>query len=319
MPWAPDKLQTPIFLKTGDEFAWPENERVFYMLTRDGLFLCRNHQFFRSSARVDRWPAELAAHEPQLKLNYPLIPRRLLEQVVGFFSIIGRRHCSEAAVLLAWNQATTKLEVIVPEQVGIVSQGWYSHLYPMELHYETPPLPPHLMVIGDIHSHVDMAAYASGMDKADEEFRPGLHIVVGRIQDEPPQFHCEVTVDGARFRVRDLETVIAGYKRRRESEVPDDWLAKVTIKTWSSAKGTYTYLPPAADIPEAVEIGETACAPSRHVAGSADGAAENSFSRTDECESAATKGPAALRSLPTPQSHLNSGSSPPTDPPPPIP
>ena len=260
MPSASDKLHTPIFLKTGDTFAWPENERAFYLLTRDGLFLCRDHLFFRSSTRVDQFPAELAGHAQSLKLNYPKLPRRLLEQVVGFFSIIARRDDSEAAVLLAWNREAGKIEIVVPEQIGVVSRGWSGRGYPLELHYEIPPLPPHLMLIGDIHSHVDMAAYSSGMDKADEEFRPGLHIVVGRIQNEPPEFHCEVTVDGVRFRVRDFNAVIAGYQRRRESEVPEEWIAKVTIKAWNPSSGTYSVWQPVGrkpEIKEAVVRGES--------------------------------------------------------------
>jgi len=260
MPSASDKLHTPIFLKTSEDFVWPEDERAFYLLSRDGLFLCRNHSFFRSSVRVDLWPAELAAHKSSLHMNYPKLPRRLIEQVVGFFSIISRRQNSEAAVLTTWNRTAQEIEVVVPEQTGLVSHGWNGNAYPLELRYEIPPLPTHLMLIGDIHSHVDLAAYASAMDKTDEEFRPGLHIVVGRIQYEPPDFHCEITVDGARFQVRDLNAVIAGYKRRRESEVPDEWLEKVAVKTWNPSGGNYAWHQPVVRKPaiqEAVVLGET--------------------------------------------------------------
>jgi len=241
MPWDSDQLQTPIYLKIDDDFVWPETVPVFHLLTRDGLFLCRNHPFFRSSVRVENGPTELAAHAPRLILNYPKLPRPLLEQIVGFFSIIGRQYSSEATVLLAWDKTARKIEVIVPEQIGVVCASAYGQSYPLELHYEIPPPAPNLLLIGDIHSHVDAAAYASGMDKADEEFRPGLHLVVGRIQDEPPEFHCEITVDRARFRVLDLSVVIAGYRCRRENLVPEDWITKVTVKTWNSCSGTYSF------------------------------------------------------------------------------
>ncbi len=249
MPSASDNLLTPIHLKIGDDFEWPKTERTFYLLTRDGLFLCRNHPFFRSSVRVDHWPTELKGHSPSLRLRYPKLPRRMMERVVGFFSIIGHHHGSEAAVLLAWNQSTESVEIIVPEQLGIVcpastGDGSFGNAYPIKLYYEIPPLPSHLLLIGDIHSHVDAAAYASGTDKADEEFRPGLHIVVGRIQHEPPEFHCEVTVDGTRFRVHDLDMVLTGYEQRREDEVPKEWLEKVTVKPWSASKGYQTWRPP---------------------------------------------------------------------------
>ena len=233
---------TPIYLKTDETMAWPE-DRTFYVLSRDGLFLCRNHPFFSSCVPADRWPSELAGQTPFLQFDYPRLPRRLIEQVVGFFDIIGERYASEAAVVLAWNRETQEMEALVPEQTGTVSSGYYGKQYPMDLHYELPSLPAHLLLIGDIHSHVDGPAYASWTDKADEAYRPGLHLVVGRILDEPPEFYCAVVADGTRFRVKDLGLVLEGYHRRRRDEVPPEWIAKVNVEEWSSKHYQYG-LPP---------------------------------------------------------------------------
>jgi len=46
---------TPIYLKLDDAADWPP-DRAFYLLSREGLFLCRNHEFFSSCVRADRWP-----------------------------------------------------------------------------------------------------------------------------------------------------------------------------------------------------------------------------------------------------------------------
>jgi PRTRC genetic system protein A len=228
------KLFTPLYLKLTPDMPWPEHEKVFYLLSRDGLFLCRNHPFFRSCAPTTAWPAELAAHASSLRLNYPKVPQRLFEKIIGFFARIGLKHGAEAAVLLVWNTQTKAVEVIVPEQTSLVSSSWAGKPHPIEVHYEIPPLPPHLMLIGDMHSHVDEPAYASFMDKADEAHRPGLHLVVGRISKEPPEFHIEATMDGTRFKVNDLALVAQGYERRRLHEVPPAWEARVMVKTWSS-------------------------------------------------------------------------------------
>lgn len=227
-------LLTPLYLKLDETMPWPDKEKAFYLLSGTGLYLCRNTPFFRSCVPVPNYPSELAAQQPFLKLNYPLIPRQLLERVVGFFDIIGERFASEAAVLLAWNGGRNEMEIVVPDQVGLVGTTWHGQPYPMELEYELPALPSHLVLLGDIHCHVDGSAYASYMDKSDELHRPGLHIVVGRILDEPPQFHCEAVADGLRFRVRDLSLVFEGYHRRRVDEVPPEWLEKVAVKPWSS-------------------------------------------------------------------------------------
>lgn len=227
-------LFTPLYLKLHDAMPWPEQENAFYLLSSDGLFLCRNTPFFRSCVPVEKSPSELAKQEPFLKLSYPRIPRRLMEQVVGFFDIVGERYASEAGVLIAWNSSTGAVEIVVPDQVGYVGTSYYGKPYPLDLEYEVPSLPPHLVLIGDIHSHVDGPAYASYTDKSDETHRPGIHLVIGRILDEPPQFHCEATADGFRFKVRDLSMILEGYHRRRVHEVPPEWISKVTVKPWTS-------------------------------------------------------------------------------------
>ena len=229
------KLLTPVYLKTDEDTPWPTDEKAFYMLTADGLFLCRNHPFFQSSVVADCWPTELAKHKAFIKLNYPKVPQRLLERVAGFFSIIARRYASEAALLLAWDRNTKTVLPIVPAQCGTVGENWHGEPFPIDVQYEIPDLPPNLMLIGDIHSHVYGPAYSSATDREDELHRPGIHIVLGRLHEEPPDTHVEVTADGVRFRVNHLDAVLAGYRRRREHEVPQEWIDKLTVKSWSSS------------------------------------------------------------------------------------
>jgi len=227
---------TPIYLKSSKDMPWPENESVFYLLSRDGLFLCRNHDYFRSSVPAKRAPSELAAHGKHIRLNYPKLPRLLFEQVVGFFERIADLHSAEAAALIVHDTRSGEVGVLIPDQVATVSRSWWSqHLYPLDVRYEVPDLPPHLVPIGDIHCHVDGPAYASYTDVQDEVHRPGVHMVVGRIHREPPELHIEVTVDGHRFLVEDHRQVIEGYHSRRCAEVPVEWLDKVTVEVLGGA------------------------------------------------------------------------------------
>jgi hypothetical protein len=229
-----DQLQTPIYLKLNDQTPWPHGESVFHLLGRDGVFRCRNHAFFRSCVPAPSFPRELAPIVPSLQLSYPRLPQPLIETIVGFFDIIAERSGSEAAVLLVWNQATECIEPWVPPQSGTVMESWQGSPFPIDLQYEIPPLPPGYLLIGDVHSHVDGPAFASQTDRADEVHQPGLHLVVGRIRNEPPQFHCDVMVDGTRFQVRDLSLVLEGYGKRRRNAVPDGWLDCVSTKPWSN-------------------------------------------------------------------------------------
>jgi proteasome lid subunit RPN8/RPN11 len=228
-------LITPILVNTTGTIEWPSDERVFYVLGSNGLFLCRNHQLFRSCVPARNYPSELGEQDTFLKLRCPKVPRRLLELIVGFFARVGKLHGSEAGVILAWDNTASRMRIIVPPQKATVStSSWRGTVYPIGLHYETPTdLPKDWTIIGDVHSHVDEAAYASGTDKHDEKHRAGLHIVVGRLYREPPEFHLEAVVDGTRFEVP-FNLVFEGYKKRRLG-IPQDWLDKLTIEDYSKS------------------------------------------------------------------------------------
>lgn len=231
-------LFTPIFVKTDADMPWPEDEKVFYILA-DKLYLCRNHRFFKSCVPAPQFPSELATQRMFLKMSYPKIPRKMLELIVGFFDRIGTAHGAEAGVLLVHDDNDNCLRAIVPNQTATVGGQLSGQPYPIDLHYEIPTLPDGLTLIGDVHSHVDDPAYASWKDQQDEIYGAGLHIVVGRINREPPEFHIEATVDGVRFRVDDPALVFAGY-RKRCFDVPKEWLDKVQVVPWSSYRKSQT-------------------------------------------------------------------------------
>jgi hypothetical protein len=229
----PDEtLVTPIYVKTDPQEPWPRDQ-VFYVLASNGLFRCRNNEFFISSVPARTWPSELASQQTFLKIRCPKIPCHLMELAVGFFASIYQRHGAEAAVLLIWDRTARQVRLLVPEQESEVSKGWSGRAYPIDVHYEIPAdLPADQYVLGDIHCHCDGWAYSSWVDKKDETFRTGMHIVVGRITREPPEFHVEAVVDGVRFRVKP-ELVLEGYHRRR-LDFPKEWLDRVKVGSWRS-------------------------------------------------------------------------------------
>ncbi len=236
----PDPPITPVIIKTRPEaVVWPEGERMFYVLGSNGLHICRNHGFFKSCAPARDWPSELAEQESFLLPDYPKIPRESFERIVGFFDRIGELHGSEASVILAWDPARRCVEIVVPRQTGTVyTSSTTGKPHPIGLHYYPPTdLPPEWIVFGDVHSHVNLSAYASATDKSDEEHSPGLHIVVGRIHTEPPEIHIDAVVDGTRFSI-EREDVIEGY-HERSRDVPQSWIDMVQVEveeysSWSS-------------------------------------------------------------------------------------
>lgn len=230
-----DNVTPSVYLKTGDETPWPCDKSVFYLLTGSGMFICRNHPFFHSCVPTTEWPSELAGQRPFCLVAYPKLAQRTFETVVGFFDEVARVFSSEAAVLICWNEKSGQIDLVVPEQVGIISASGAGYVSALEVEYEIPVLPAHMRLIGDIHSHVDAPAFASWTDMADELYRPGVHLVVGCLSKEPPDFHCSVVVDGMRFKA-DVSIIASGYERRRPEDVPMEWFRRITTRVANGAE-----------------------------------------------------------------------------------
>jgi proteasome lid subunit RPN8/RPN11 len=223
------RLRTPILYKHPHAPEGPaSDEHLYYLVARDGLFIGRNHEFFRSCVPARHGPGALAAQEPFFESRFPRIPQRLLERIVGFFDRISEMHVAEASVLLAWDRKAERVRLVVPEQTAMVTEWSDGFRSPTGLHYFPPAdLSRDLVIFGDVHSHVDFSAYSSATDKQDEVHDAGLHLVVGRLYQEPPQFHVETTVDGMRFELT-LEDVAEGYEKRNRN-VPRVWLERVQL------------------------------------------------------------------------------------------
>jgi PRTRC genetic system protein A len=232
----PDHLGVPVYLKSDPNEKWPK-DKMFYILSREGLMLCRNHMWFESCAKATRGPGELAEQKEFCRLNYPKIPQVLIEKAIGFFDHIYRKNGWESAVVILWNKQTEQMELICPDQKN--SYG--------SVNYDLPNLPPHQLFIGDIHSHCNFSAKPSFTDEDDEKSRPGIHLIVGDLDRKEIDFYCDVVVDGGLFEVKDAWSMVEDYIQP-DKNFPPNWLDHVKEKKWKaytytgySASGGYGY------------------------------------------------------------------------------
>lgn len=218
---------TPVYAKHLGQTHWP-TDKVFFLVAGNGLFRCRNHEFFRSCTPYSGFPLEYDSQASFLHLRFPIIPRRLFELVVGFFGRIQELHNAEAIVLLAWNRKTCRYEILVPMQTAIISHSKSGRVIPESVVYEVPEVPAESTILISIHSHADHSAYSSAADAWDERHRAGVHIVVGRVDREPPEIHIEAVVDACRFRVAP-GLMLGGYMKRR-TQVPSKWFDRFEVR-----------------------------------------------------------------------------------------
>ena len=175
------------------------------------------------------WPRELQPQDRFLKLSYPMVQAPLLAEIVGFFWTVADRYGAEAAVLLGYDGQT--ITPIVPDQVGTVGRGYSGQPYPIGLHYDIPVDLDGLRIIGDFHSHGFEAAYASSVDVQDERYRPGLHVVAGHLDNDPPDWHVEYVVDGSRFAINPEVVLDLDAYPGRATPADATWMKRIDVMT----------------------------------------------------------------------------------------
>ncbi|MFZ5448477.1 MAG: hypothetical protein ACOZFS_07560 [Thermodesulfobacteriota bacterium] len=206
----------PIYLK--EQGFSPPSDPIYYLLTKNGLFLVKRTLFFQAVVPATGIPW-LESQSPEVHLKAPIIPAPLLLDAVAFFRAVYSRYRSEAVALLTWREATGTYELVVPHQrVG----GGHCD-------YEVKEFPPGLVRLGTIHSHAAAEAFHSVRDWEDERFDDGFHLTIGNL-DGDLTLSCSVVVQGFRGNVSP-ESLFSPYPIHWEQAPPEtDWAEEVDRK-----------------------------------------------------------------------------------------
>ena len=183
-----------------------------FVVARDGLYLRKRSLLGVSQTKVDR-VAHLPAEREYVDYALPKVPADLMARVVGFFRAIYRERKTEALVLLVWRSGS--FDLVVPEQKVTLAS--------VRFDLADGDLPAASRLVGTIHSHGAMGAFASSVDEDDEAELDGLHIVVGDL-DRRASYAAAIVVDGVRFPRRVSQLI---ERPRRLVEPPAAWLAAV--------------------------------------------------------------------------------------------
>jgi hypothetical protein len=221
-------MPVPIYLKTAADLPRPSDPE-YYLVSQNGTFFCRNHPFFKSDVLTKRPIRALAKHEAICEVNYPKLGIAALEYIIGFFDRVFERHGSESVVLLLWDLDRQRYRLMVPPQEATVWESYSGMRSALDVKYTLPKsMPARHLLVGDIHCHGDVGAYASWTDKEDEQYRDGIHAIVGHIDKNPPSLHMELAIDGTRFPLR-FDAIFKGFRQRRRI-IPDEWMEMVKVK-----------------------------------------------------------------------------------------
>jgi hypothetical protein len=206
----------PIYLK--DQDFTPPDDPIYYLLTRDGLFLVKRTPFFEAAVPAPGIPW-LEPQETRVRLYAPALPAGLLLRALAFFRAVYSRYRSEAVVLLGWREATGTYELVIPHQT--VGGG--------HCDYQVKEFPAGLWRVGTIHSHAGVEAFHSERDHHDERHEDGFHLTLGNI-DGAITLACSVVVQGYRGQLPP-EKMFTPYPIPWKEAPPEaDWAREVDRK-----------------------------------------------------------------------------------------
>ena len=202
-----------------------------YVAAENGVFLERQTKHYRTSCQVDPPLAGLAVQDTYCELSFQQLPPQLIAEMLGFFRWAYEKHGGEAALVLLYHEEQDEYSWACPRQTVELWQNWWGYWYPAgTIEYEDPTeLPPGCVAFGDAHSHADLGAHPSAMDEEDEQYKDGLHMIVGRLHMDDVDFHISFVMDGTRFRVAP-ELILGSAVPDLEVDFPPEWTQQVIVE-----------------------------------------------------------------------------------------
>ena len=134
--------------------------------------------------------------------SLPAIPRDIVDKLDEFFRLVDAQHGTESIVILTFDPSKNDSSgwgVLVPEQTNTSVHCKY------EADSIVEQKPDHVMIVGSVHSHPNMAAYASGTDHADQADFDGIHITYGwqkSVNGGATQYHIELQMAGSHWTLK---------------------------------------------------------------------------------------------------------------------
>jgi len=164
---------------------------IFYVVAKDGIYLKKTMGDFDTMNKVDAISI-LGDCASYASLNVAKIATRQFAQILTLFREVYKVFKAEANVILHYNKKRKRYRIDVPLQ-GVTGAS-VDYINGADTYKD-------YIRIGTIHSHASMSAFHSGTDHKDEENWDGLHITLGKMNEEYFDISCSIMSGGERFMV----------------------------------------------------------------------------------------------------------------------
>jgi len=208
---------------------------------RPQIFKVVNTIVGRAVVPTDDVPLDTIQQQAYFAL--PPIPYELVDRMDTFFRSVYEKHGTESILLLTYDpnyEDSDGWGVLTPKQDNTSAFCDYD---PTTVADEKPD---EVFIVGSVHSHPAMAAFASGTDHKDQAEFDGLHITYGwqkSVENGATQYHIELQMGGKIFMLETHQVFSDRPKVEHDSEIIEEWMSKVTKKSHMGHSTTSTSYP----------------------------------------------------------------------------
>lgn len=181
---------------------------------------------------------DLAYVDQHAWFGLPPIPRKIVDDLDAFFRLVDDKFGTESIALLVYDPLFLDKEesaegwgTLIPKQSNTAGSCKYDPASVAEKKEEG------VMIVGSVHSHPGMAAFASHTDIGDQANFDGIHITYGwKKNSKVTEYHIELQMGGGRFTF----TPEQAFEQVPEPPVPDEVVEWVeNVEKYVPANNTY--------------------------------------------------------------------------------
>lgn len=191
------------------------------------------------SAADEDFGKDLLSFKEEAEYSLPPIPKAMVDKLDEFFRLVHAQHGTESIVMLTFDptkEGSDGWGILVPEQTNTAAHCKYDPDSVASLKED------HVLIVGSVHSHPEMSAYASGTDHEDQADFDGLHITYGwqkHVSNGMTQYHAELQMGGSNY-ILDIDDIFESFtiEKNPDPEVIE-WTEKVK-KSQAPALGAFS-------------------------------------------------------------------------------
>lgn len=201
---------------------------------------------YRAISPVAKADIPLEEKTAAATFTLPRIPAKIVNQLDDFFRLVDRKYGTESIVLLTFDPSAVDedgkytgegWDVLVPDQENTATDCEYDPTTAASKKDDD------VYIVGSVHSHPGMSAFASGTDHKDQKHFDGLHITYGwqsSVQNGATQYHIELQINGQVWTLRP-DQVFEGEPARTPDPSVEEWMENVKKKTYNTGYQTGSY------------------------------------------------------------------------------